>query len=313
MSTVLLVVDGLLALISMGIGVSLRLGYNSWESFSFPIPAVFVTVFLFSSTILDVYETRRGGYQAKECLVRIAVSLFISFILVSAVFYALPSVVVGRGVLLLTILSFGVLQSLWHLAFNSYINFPGLVRRVLIVGTDPLANQVGKIISTTHNHVLAGYVKYSDEPLHVPSDLVVSKRGKFLDAVKQLRPHKIILSVSEKAKHPPIKDLIACKLSGVEVIDAPSFYEQITGRLLIEGIPPWLLLFSDGFRIPAIKKFSKRLTDVIFSVVGIAILAPFSLIIALIIKMDSPVVVFYKQKRLGEGGKIFVMYKIRTM
>lgn len=60
-------------------------------------------------------------------------------------------------------------------------------------------------------------------------------------------------------------------------------------------------------------KTIKRITDIILSIIGLIILSPVFLIIALIIKIDSKGPVFFKHKRVGKNGKIIYIYKFRTM
>lgn len=57
----------------------------------------------------------------------------------------------------------------------------------------------------------------------------------------------------------------------------------------------------------------KRIFDLLVSFIGLIILSPFLLIIALLIKIDSTGPVFFKQKRVGKDGKIFNIFKFRTM
>ena len=57
----------------------------------------------------------------------------------------------------------------------------------------------------------------------------------------------------------------------------------------------------------------KRFFDLIFTVQGIVILLPFFIIIAVLVKLDSPGPVFYLQERVGKNGRIFKIYKFRTM
>lgn len=61
------------------------------------------------------------------------------------------------------------------------------------------------------------------------------------------------------------------------------------------------------------KHFFKRLIDIIISLIGISVLALPMLIIAIIIKIDSKGPVLFKQKRLGKGGRVFNIYKFRSM
>ncbi|KRL04541.1 undecaprenyl-phosphate beta-glucosephosphotransferase [Liquorilactobacillus oeni DSM 19972] len=57
----------------------------------------------------------------------------------------------------------------------------------------------------------------------------------------------------------------------------------------------------------------KRIGDFFFSFSGLVLLLPFFLVVALLITLEDGGTIFYKQKRLGRGGKIFYMYKFRSM
>ncbi len=57
----------------------------------------------------------------------------------------------------------------------------------------------------------------------------------------------------------------------------------------------------------------KRCFDVVLTLCGLLITAPFMLIIAVLIKIDSPGPVFFRQERIGKGGRPFILYKFRSM
>lgn len=57
----------------------------------------------------------------------------------------------------------------------------------------------------------------------------------------------------------------------------------------------------------------KRIFDIIFSIIGLILLSPLLLAVSIIIKIDSPGPILFKQNRVGDGGKIFMMYKFRSM
>lgn len=61
------------------------------------------------------------------------------------------------------------------------------------------------------------------------------------------------------------------------------------------------------------KHFLKRLIDLILSIIGLALLWPILLVVAVAVKADSKGPVFFKQKRVGKGKKYFMMYKFRSM
>jgi sugar transferase (PEP-CTERM system associated) len=185
---------------------------------------------------------------------------------------------------------------------------------VLILGTGPLARQIGGLIAVTNqNYVLSGYINCASEPLDVPLNNIVGNEGGLYETAIRERAHKIVVSLSERRGIFPLQDVLNCKLSGVEVVDAPSFYEQVTGKLLIENITPGWFIFSQGFRITALRRFLKRMIDLISAIVILLLVLPFLPIIVLVIKLDSAGPILFRQKRVGKRGKIYVLYKFRTM
>ena len=143
-------------------------------------------------------------------------------------------------------------------------------KRILILGTGPLAGVMGKIIpGTDGNYVLSGYVNCSNEPIHVPAETVLTTRGELYETVRREKADQIVVSLTERRGVLPLQEIMACKLSGIEVVDAPSFYEQMTGKLLLESINPSWFIFSEGFRITPLFRIIKRMMEVVISTTGI--------------------------------------------
>ncbi len=57
----------------------------------------------------------------------------------------------------------------------------------------------------------------------------------------------------------------------------------------------------------------KRLFDIAVSLIGLVLLSPFMIVLAIMVKLDSPGPVFYRAPRAGKDGKVFRMYKFRSM
>jgi sugar transferase (PEP-CTERM system associated) len=111
----------------------------------------------------------------------------------------------------------------------------------------------------------------------------------------------------------PTEELLKCKVNGVNIIDGEMFYERITGKLLVEKIHPSMLIFSDGFVKSNTARLVKRVIGFSLASMGIIILSPFLILVAIAIKVDSRGPVFYVQERVGENENIFRMYKFRSM
>lgn len=268
---------------------------------------------IFSSFMVEFYNVDRE-LKFRERFVYSVLSLGVSFLILTAIFYLMPELTIGRGLLALTLVILGFLQVLWHFFCRVSLYHPGLARRVLVLGTGPLAREIGGLVTATnHNHVLAGYFGCPNEPVYVPSQHIVGNGDGLVSAALRERTDKIVVSLSERRGAFPLDEVMNCKFSGIEVIDAPSFYEELTGKLMIENITPSWFIFSDGFRRTNFGRVMKRSADVVLSLFGIILTLPVLPFIALGIKLTSPGPVLFRQVRVGQGDRPFVLLKFRTM
>ena len=110
-----------------------------------------------------------------------------------------------------------------------------------------------------------------------------------------------------------VRELLACRLAGLEVIDAPAFAERALKKIPVDMVKPGDLVFSDGFARPPLLLAMRRLLSLLASLFLFTLAAPVLAIVATLIKLDSPGPVFYSQERVGMGGRTFRMLKFRTM
>jgi sugar transferase (PEP-CTERM system associated) len=107
--------------------------------------------------------------------------------------------------------------------------------------------------------------------------------------------------------------LLECKTSGIKVQEGASYYEQITGKVMLEGLRKSWLIFSDGFVVSRGTLFAKRLLDLTAASIGLIPAAPLMLLVAIAVRLDSRGPVLFRQERLGRGGKPFTLWKFRSM
>lgn len=310
----LLIGDALLAVAGVYIGFLLRFGDGDPASLmDLPHMVAFIGVPLFFSYLFELYNSDKQA-KKREVLLRSLAAIGVSFMTLTSVYYMMPAVKFGRGIFAISLAFFWVLQFLWHLCFRAMQNSSQLARRVLVLGTGPLAKKVGDLIeSTNHQHVLKGYVDLTGEPVTVPEYAIVGKGSSLFETIRFQKAHKLVISLSERRGVLPLQVVLKCKMSGIEVVDATSFYEELTGKLLIENITPSSFFFSDGFRITDTKRIFKRIFDILCSLAGMLITMPLLPFIAVLIKLDSRGPIFFRQKRVGEMEKEFMLYKFRTM
>jgi exopolysaccharide biosynthesis polyprenyl glycosylphosphotransferase len=81
----------------------------------------------------------------------------------------------------------------------------------------------------------------------------------------------------------------------------------------VDNLKPSWLVFSDGFRASRLTRVIKHTLDLVLSIVGLVVATPLMALSAVAIRIDSPGPVLYSQERVGEGGRVFTLYKFRSM
>lgn len=273
----------------------------------------FVLLTVFSSYFCEMYRWDQVLSRA-DMAARTAVSILLAFFMLSAYFYLLPVVRISRDTLSYSLLIFALLQFLSHLSFLELFQLPALSRRVLILGVGSLAESIEKLlIEKSRGYFFVGFVRASAEEVNVSTAKIVGDLSEISSLIKQERISKIVVALTEKRGVLPVQELLSNKLDGVNIVEAVSFYEEITRKLPIEDIPPSWFLYSTGFQISPFLYFIKRMHAVVFSVFGIFLLIPLLPLVALIIRVDSPGSIFFRQVRVGERNRLFTIYKFRTM
>jgi Bacterial sugar transferase len=99
----------------------------------------------------------------------------------------------------------------------------------------------------------------------------------------------------------------------VDIRVVPELYDGLAWNSPIEyiGQLPTIALYRE--EIPVIGLFLKHMMDRLLSSLALIILAPLMVVIAVIVKLDSPGAVFYCSDRLGKKGRVFRCIKFRTM
>ena len=104
-------------------------------------------------------------------------------------------------------------------------------------------------------------------------------------------------------------------MRGVRITELVTFLERESGRVQLDVIHPSWLVFSDGFKASMMRGVTSRSTDVLASLVLLAVFWPVMLLTALGIKLTEGLgaSVLYRQLRVGQHGNCFFLYKFRTM
>jgi sugar transferase (PEP-CTERM system associated) len=263
-----------------------------------------------------------GGYdrQPNRSVVRTSAVVVLCFLVAAPMAYGMigrmPRLVAGReelGLALLLALSFMV-------AIRSYgvhkIVSPLLRRRVLVLGTGAEAAVVEQSLTRSGPYVriVGFYPVHADEETHVARDRILTAGDSLSEAARRLRVGEIIVAVSDRRTDAvPLRELLDCRLAGVRVLGLSSYFEQALGQLRLDSLRPGWLIFGEGFRQGLRRKIVKRLFDVVAATLLLGVFWPLMLLSAILIVLESGFPIFYRQERVGLGGRLFRVVKFRSM
>jgi len=133
------------------------------------------------------------------------------------------------------------------------------------------------------------------------------------DLSHKFEVQKIIVNFREKRSLFPTQELLRCRVEGIDVMEGNSFYEMLTGKLIVELINPSWLIFSRGFEKSKVRRVFKRAVDLLLVLLFGLLLGPFLIFMAILIKLESAGPVFFTQDRVGERGRNYMVFKFRSM
>jgi sugar transferase (PEP-CTERM system associated) len=163
---------------------------------------------------------------------------------------------------------------------------------------------------------LVGFV--ANDPERVEAGLlspgVIGTVDQIPGIVRERMVDRVVVSLADARGKLPMDKLLDMKLNdGVRFDHLASVYEQYTGKIAVENLRPSWLIFSEGFRKNRSLTALKRVGDVLCAVLGLIVFSPVMLLVLLATRITSPGPALYHQRRVGKDGKIFTIFKFRSM
>jgi sugar transferase (PEP-CTERM system associated) len=254
-------------------------------------------------------------HSNRELIVRLLQAAGAAAIVLAAACVAAPSLILDPGTFVTALAVFVTAVLAWRVTFNYLARGPHLEERVLILGTGTTARMLARQIGTQQDFAyrLVGFVDEGEDHNYVRQHDILGNAKDIERLVAERRISRIVVGLSDRRGRLPIEALLRAKLSGVRVEDATTTYERLTGKILVDDLKPSWLVFSDGFRASRWTRFLKRMLDLAMSMILAFLTAPLMVVTALAIKLDSKGPVLYSQERVGENGRVFTVYKFRSM
>jgi len=284
----------------------------------FTSAVAFAVAIVFSMSAMGMYQLDFSEGLRNPFFLKLMPSFLMGFVILTLVFYIAPELYFGRGILSLIFIlgALGIFAARIIFFKTSELRF--LETRILFLGGGPLAKECSDLAAESnnyHHYNITGFIPVPSEELCVPQAKLLKVRDgdSLVSLASRYNVAEIVVSVQNRRGGFPIKELLDCKLQGVKVTDAATFFERETCQIRVDSLQPSWLVFGGGFDQSYIRTFMKRGFDLVCSAIILVVSLPVMVLTALLIYLEDGAPVFYSQERVGKDGKTFKVHKFRSM
>ena len=265
----------------------------------------------------DLYEFKPSDNMI-DLATRLIQSIGMTSVVLAIIYFLWPAAIIGKWIFFFSILFLLLFLVSWRFLYSLTIKKRLFAEKTIILGFGELARDILQEVKNSrdisyHIRSLVLHEKENSSPIQFDGIPIRYGFDGLSDLVEAEQASSIIVVLDQKRGIMPYNELLNCKTRGISIIDGESFYERITGKLLIEKINPSWLIFSEGFVKSKASRFTKRLVGFVMSSIMLIIFSPLMFLVAVAIKLDSRGPVLFSQERVGENEEIFRLYKFRSM
>lgn len=278
----------------------------------------FALAIVFSMSAMGMYQLDFEEGLRHPFLMKLMPSFAMGFVILTLLFYVAPELSFERSILLLVFAfaAAGIFMARMIFFKTSEARF--LQSRIMFLGGGALAKECSELAERAnryHRYDIAGFIPANSEELCVSEESLLRMRedDSLVKLAREQNVSEIVVSVQNRRGGFPIKELLDCKLQGLKVTDAATFFERETCQIRVDSIQPSWLVFGGGFDQSFVRIFMKRTFDLVCSIAILALTFPLMLLAALAVWLEDRGPVFYSQERVGKDGKTFRVHKFRSM
>jgi sugar transferase (PEP-CTERM system associated) len=281
-----------------------------------PRALLFTFFMLMAMVAMGLYSARlRATFTG--ILMRTAASSAIATAAVALLYYFLPNLHLGRGVMGYSAAGALIAIAVVRLVFARMVDESIFKRRVLVYGSGRQAMSISQLRRRTDQRgfSIVGYVRPDGDRAMVPPERLLLPEQSLFELARSQSVDEIVVAMDDRRRAFPVQELLECRLGGIEVVDLVSFLERETGKVRLDVLNPSWMIFSDGFRRDPVRLVSERAFDLFASIALLAITWPVMLLTILAIKLEdgARAPVLYRQRRVGLEGREFHVLKFRSM
>lgn len=266
---------------------------------------------LLCSYYFDLYEPQRISARWEIYFRLLLVLGFLSFLL-SAIVYLYPEVDIARYVLLVGLIFLTIALVAWRSAYAWILGRKIFRERVYVLGAGERAQMVVEMLRTRKD---AGMEVLGWDNLQLDKAERKEAFGAALAKFRGKRPgvDRVIVALEDRRGELPLRELLNLRFDGVVIEEAGTLLERLTGKLYLDGLRPSSFIYSEGFNVKPSQQIARRIVSTLTAAAGLLLFLPFFPFVVLLVRLSSPGPIFFRQTRVGMGGRNFTVYKFRTM
>lgn len=265
----------------------------------------------------DFYDLQIASSRIMT-LGRLVIITFQVLVVYLIIFFLSPRDALPR----LFILYYGVasflLIALWRLLRPYMMDWASERRRALIVGTDWGGAAIAQAIRehALSQYDLVGAVGDAEtQQISVGGLPVIGTGRDLLHLSRQHHIAELIVATPCELSGELFQGVMDCHQQGISIVPMAILYERLTGRVPVEYVgKDWAIVLPiESASIFDPYPLLKRMMDIALALVGLALFAVLLPVLALVMRLDSPGPIFFRQVRVGQGGRLFKVIKLRSM
>jgi exopolysaccharide biosynthesis polyprenyl glycosylphosphotransferase len=256
----------------------------------------------------EVYRLMTGTATGIILVVFVIVFLFRPFFYSRLIFFY-------AGVLITILLAALRLGKRW---LRTRLRQKGLgVDRLLIVGAGEVGRTVMRnvVAQPSLGYHVVGFV--DDDPDKGCTDIgrfkALGNTANIPGLVKEMAIDEVIITLPWMYHRKIVSIIAQCEREQVRVRIVPDIFQMTLSHLDVEDLGGIPMIGVRDISISGSQWFLKRAMDMVVSLFGVIVLTPLFLLIAFIIRLDSPGPVVFRQLRVGKGERVFSCFKFRSM